>query len=90
MAIARVLAQQTRVVLADEPVASLDPASSAVVLATLRDLARQDGIAVLCSLHQIDLVAGFADRVIGLRHGRVVLDVAAEQFSTSQRDGVYG
>jgi len=90
VAIARVLAQQTRVVLADEPVASLDPASSAVVLATLRDLARQDGIAVLCSLHQIDLVAGFADRVIGLRHGRVVLDVGVAKFSTSQRDGVYG
>lgn len=89
VAIARVLAQETRVVLADEPVASLDPTSSAVVLATLRDLARQDGIAVLCSLHQIDLVAGFADRVIGLRGGRVVFDVAAKQFSRSQRDGVY-
>jgi phosphonate transport system ATP-binding protein len=71
-------------------VASLDPTSSAVVLAILRDLARQDGIAVLCSLHQIDLVAGFADRVIGLRGGRVVLDVAAKQFSRSQREGVYG
>jgi len=89
VAIARVLAQETRVVLADEPVASLDPTSSAVVLSTLRDLARKDGLAVLCSLHQVDLIEGFADRVIGLRRGRVVFDVAVDRFTGPQRQLVY-
>jgi phosphonate transport system ATP-binding protein len=69
VAIARALAQRSRLILADEPVASLDPASSANVLDTLRTVAAEDGIAVVCSLHQVELVAGFADRVIGLREG---------------------
>jgi phosphonate transport system ATP-binding protein len=80
VAIARVLASRARVVLADEPVASLDPASAASVLTALRSLATDHGRAVVCSLHQVDLVAGFADRVVGLRDGRVVLDVPAAEF----------
>jgi phosphonate transport system ATP-binding protein len=72
VAIARVLAQNARVILADEPVSSLDPASARRVMEILRDVSRAEGIAVLCSLHQIDIVQGFADRVVGLRAGRVV------------------
>lgn len=76
VAIARALAQESRLVLADEPISSLDPASGAVVLAALRRLAEDHGVGVLCSLHQVDRVPGFADRVIGLRDGRVVLERA--------------
>ena len=83
VAIARALASRARVVLADEPVASLDPASAQSVLTALRSLATEHGKAVVCSLHQVDLVAGFADRVVGLRDGRVVLDVPASQFDAS-------
>ncbi|MGI9120605.1 MAG: phosphonate ABC transporter ATP-binding protein [Acidimicrobiales bacterium] len=90
VAIARVLAQRSPVVLADEPVASLDPASAADVLATLSAIARDDGIAVVCSLHQVDLVAGFADRVIGLRAGSLLLDVPVDDFGADQRAVVYG
>jgi phosphonate transport system ATP-binding protein len=80
VAIARVLAQESRVILADEPVASLDPAAAVSVLSLLRDIAHQDGITVLCSLHQVDLVPGFADRVLGLRGGRLITDSAIEDF----------
>lgn len=90
VAIARALAQRSRVVLADEPVSSLDPASSATVLAALRSIARAEGIAVLCSLHQVDLINGFADRVLGLRSGRVVVDVATKAFIERHRMLVYG
>ena len=90
VAIARVLAQRSRLLLADEPVASLDPASAAGVLATLSDVAAEHGIAVVCSLHQIDLVAGFADRVIGLRDGQLVFDVPVAAFGSDHRAAVYG
>jgi phosphonate transport system ATP-binding protein len=90
VAIARVLASRARLVLADEPIASLDPASAAAVLAALRSLATDHGKAVVCSLHQVDMVAGFADRVVGLRDGRVVLDVPAARFDSSAAHGLYG
>jgi phosphonate transport system ATP-binding protein len=89
VAIARVLASQARVVLADEPVASLDPASAASVLRALRSLATDHGKAVVCSLHQVDLVAGFADRVVGLRDGRVVLDVPTAEFDPDAARSLY-
>jgi len=89
VAIARALAQHSRVVLADEPVSSLDPSAAGRVLAALRSIASEDRIAVLCSLHQVDMVAGFADRVIGLRAGRIVLDVAATNFASRHRDLAY-
>ena len=69
VAIARALHQRARILLADEPVASLDPALAAEVLALLRDLARRDRLAVLVSLHQHDLAGRFADRTLHLEDG---------------------
>jgi phosphonate transport system ATP-binding protein len=89
VAIARVLASRARIVLADEPVASLDPASAATVLDALRTLARVHGKAVLCSLHQVDLVEGFADRVVGLRDGAVAFDVPTAQFDARRAAELY-
>jgi phosphonate transport system ATP-binding protein len=74
VAIARALVQNPMLLLADEPVSSLDPAATETVLTLLRTLARDHGITVLCSLHQVELIDGFADRVIGLRDGEVVFD----------------
>jgi phosphonate transport system ATP-binding protein len=62
------------VILADEPVASLDPAISREVLALLRSHARERGATVLCSLHQLDLAREFADRIVALHRGHVIFD----------------
>jgi len=72
VAIARALMQESRVLLADEPVASLDPHAARMVLGLIRTLARSRGLAVLCTLHQPDLAAEFADRTLHMRSGRIV------------------
>ncbi|WP_368420023.1 phosphonate ABC transporter ATP-binding protein [Rhodovarius sp.] len=90
VAIARVLAQRARLVLADEPVASLDPQSAENVLGTLRTIAREEGIAVLCALHQVDLARRFADRVVALRGGRRLMEASAAAFDESAFRALYG
>jgi phosphonate transport system ATP-binding protein len=72
--IARAIAQEPRAILADEPVASLDPKSARVVLRDLKRASRDLGIAVLCNLHQVGYAREFADRVIGIHAGRVVFE----------------
>ncbi|NEA30617.1 ATP-binding cassette domain-containing protein [Streptomyces sp. SID13031] len=74
VALARALVQRPEILLADEPVASLDPASAETVLGLLREIAREDGLTVLCSLHQVAPALSLATRLIGLRDGRVVAD----------------
>ncbi len=70
--IARALMQEPEMILADEPVASLDPVLSHSILARLESLNREDGITILCSLHYLDLVQRYATSVIGLHEGRIV------------------
>lgn len=74
VAVARALAQKPEVILADEPVASLDPVASEVVMDLLLEICRQDGMTIIASLHQVALAARYADRIIGLNQGRVVFD----------------
>jgi phosphonate transport system ATP-binding protein len=74
VAVARALAQQPRVLLADEPVASLDPEAAEDVLLLLSRLATDDGLGVLCVLHQPELALRHAHRIVGLRQGQVVFD----------------
>ncbi len=74
--IARALAQQPQVMLADEPVASLDPKTSRIVLSYLRKSCKESNIAVLCNLHQIDYALEFGERIVGLSAGEVVYDGA--------------
>ncbi|MER7436207.1 phosphonate ABC transporter ATP-binding protein [Pseudonocardia alni] len=74
VAVARALCQRARVLLADEPVSALDPAAAEQVLGLLAELAHTEHLAVLAVLHQPDLAARHADRVVGLRSGHVVLD----------------
>ncbi|MFG2085453.1 MULTISPECIES: phosphonate ABC transporter ATP-binding protein [unclassified Spirillospora] len=89
VAVARTLVQRPRLVLADEPVASLDPAASVLVLDTLKRISAEDGISVLCSLHQIDLALSTADRVVALRSGRIVLDEPAATLKEDRLRAVY-
>ena len=74
VAIARALAQRPRLLLADEPVASLDPEAAHGIMRLLGQLAHRDGLAVLCVLHQVDLAFDYADRVVGMRAGRIAFD----------------
>jgi phosphonate transport system ATP-binding protein len=92
--IARALAQQPQVILADEPVASLDPVSSEEVMTLLREICDRDGITVVVNLHQVDLARRFADRVIGMNSGKIVFDGRPEEMTQSvlrtiyQREGI--
>ena len=88
--IARAVAQQPRLILADEPVASLDPATAARVLDLLRTICKADGITAVVSLHQVDLARGFADRVIGLQAGAVVFDGTPDQLCEASLERIYG
>jgi len=85
--IARALAQRPRLVLADEPVASLDPASAEKILELLRRVCKQDGITAILSLHQVELAQAYADRIIGLSHGAVVFDGGAHIGAAFEFDG---
>ena len=92
--IARALAQRPKVILADEPVASLDPVSSEEIMGLLREICDRDGITIVVNLHQVDLAKRFADRIIGINSGRVVFDGASAELSPQalrtiyQREGI--
>ncbi len=90
VAVARALAQQPSLIVADEPVASLDPNASAGVLELLRGIARTDGVGVICSLHQVHFARAYADRIIGLSHGSIVIDVPSAKFDQAAYEILYG
>ncbi|MEX1236230.1 MAG: phosphonate ABC transporter ATP-binding protein [Roseovarius sp.] len=89
VAIARVLTQQSKLLLADEPVSSLDPEAANITLKLLRLLCREQGIGVLCSLHQVELARKFADRIVGMRAGEVVLEGPPDRFSHRDLEALY-
>jgi phosphonate transport system ATP-binding protein len=89
VAIARALAQEAKVILADEPVASLDPESATSVLATLRTVAGT-GVAVVASLHQVHLAMTYADRIVALRAGQVVGDAPPARLDDRALEQIYG
>jgi len=88
--IARALMQEPRLMLADEPVASLDPVLAHSILQYLELLNRQDSITVLCSLHFLDLVHRYASRVIGLKAGELVFDGLPAELTRERFKEVYG
>jgi phosphonate transport system ATP-binding protein len=90
VAIARALMQDPEILLADEPVASLDPESSSQVMALIREIAAERGLTVVCSLHQVELALGWGDRVVGLRAGEVVLDTPTNDLSKDKVMEIYG
>jgi phosphonate transport system ATP-binding protein len=87
--IARALVQQPAVLLADEPVASLDPRSSRTVMETLWEINCQDHITVIVSLHDVDLAMEFARRVVGIREGSVIMDKPVSQVTRKDLEYVY-
>lgn len=87
--IARALAQQPQLILADEPVASLDPKTARSVLQYLRDATRELGIAVVCNLHQVDYAREFGDRIVGLSQGRIVFDGVPAMLDEAALNAIY-
>lgn len=90
VAIARALMQRPKVILADEPVASLDPATSHSVLKYLEEVNKQDGITVLCNLHVLSLARRYATRVIALKAGRLVFDGLPADIDEARFKSIYG
>jgi phosphonate transport system ATP-binding protein len=88
--IARALAQQPRVILADEPVASLDPPTSHVVMRYLQQINRELGITTIVNLHFLDLASAYADRIVGLRAGRLVFDGPGSAADATVFESIYG
>ena len=89
VAIARTIMQQPEILLADEPVASLDPESSAQVLELMLQVATEEKMTIIVTLHQVELAMGWAHRIVGLRDGRVVLDRDATGLSQADVMDVY-
>ncbi|KMW58021.1 Phosphonate ABC transporter ATP-binding protein [Candidatus Rhodobacter oscarellae] len=90
VAIARALMQDPKIILADEPIASLDPMNAQVVMESLRRIHDEDGRMVICNLHTLDTARRYCDRVIGMRDGRVVFDGTPEQLTTGVARDIYG
>jgi phosphonate transport system ATP-binding protein len=84
VAIARALYQRPEMILADEPVSSVDPERAKSLVELLIGLAREEGQTLVMSLHDIDLAKRYFDRVIGLREGQVVMDGAPDQIDLTQ------
>ena len=90
VAIARALMQKPRMVLADEPIASLDPLNAQIVMQALRSIYEQDGITVVCNLHTLDTARSYCERVIGMADGRVVFDGSVADLTDAKVREIYG
>ena len=90
VAIARALMQEPKIILADEPIASLDPMNAQIVMDALRTIHDEDGHTILVNLHTLDTARRYCERVIGMRDGRIVFDGTPEQLSTGAARDIYG
>lgn len=89
VALARIIVQDPALVLADEPISSLDPQRARVVMGLLADVVADGDRSLLVSLHDFDIARGMCDRVIGLRQGRVAFDLPATEVTDRHRDELY-
>jgi phosphonate transport system ATP-binding protein len=90
VAIARALVQDPEFILADEPIASLDPRNTRVVMDALQRINRHHGITVLCNLHSLELARAYCDRLIGMAAGRIVFDGAPAALTDAIAHEIYG
>ena len=90
VAIARALVQEPDVILADEPIASLDPRNTRIVMDALQRINRHHGITVLCNLHSLELARSYCDRLIGMANGRVAFDGAPAELTDAAAHDLYG
>ncbi|MCX2723345.1 phosphonate ABC transporter ATP-binding protein [Roseibium salinum] len=90
VAIARALMQDPHMILADEPIASLDPMNAKIVMDALRQIHERDNKIVICNLHTLDTARSYCDRVIGMRDGFIVFDGSPEELTTAAARAIYG
>ena len=90
VAIARALMQKPKVILADEPIASLDPLNAQIVMDSLKDINERDGITVVTNLHTLDTARSYCERIIGMYQGRVVFDGPSSDLTTDVVRQIYG
>lgn len=90
VAIARALTQGPKMILADEPIASLDPLSAEVVMKSLREIHERDQLTVVCNLHTLDTARAYCDRVIGMLHGELVFDGKPTELTPGTVRDIYG
>ena len=88
--IARALIQDPRLILCDEPIASLDPSSAKVIMDHLRRIADDSGITIVINLHQVDVAVQYADRIVGIRAGRVEYDGSPKKLNKKTVSRIYG
>ncbi|RSK35805.1 phosphonate ABC transporter ATP-binding protein [Rhodovulum iodosum] len=90
VAIAKALVQQPKIMLADEPIASLDPANATLVMEALKTINSEDGLTVLVNLHTLDTARAYCDRIVAMRDGRVMFDGTARQLTDDVVRDIYG
>jgi phosphonate transport system ATP-binding protein len=90
VAICRALLQRPQIILADEPIASLDPKNTQMVMDTLKRINEDMGITVICNLHDLDIARNYCDRLVGMSEGRVVFDDLPEQLTEDLVQTLYG
>lgn len=88
--IARALIQDPKLILCDEPIASLDPQSSKVIMEYLKGVSAEMGIPCLVNLHQVDVAKFYADRIIGMKKGAIVFDGSVEELTDERIEDIYG
>jgi phosphonate transport system ATP-binding protein len=90
VAICRALLQEPRLILADEPIASLDPRNAQVVMDALRRINREDGLTVLCNLHHLDTARDYCDRIVAMQQGKIVFDGSPDELTSQKVRMIYG
>lgn len=90
VAIARALIQQPKIILADEPIASLDPRNAQMVMDSLKQINQTDGLTVLCNLHTLDTAKHYCDRIVAMQHGAVVFNGSPDQLDSKTIRAIYG
>ena len=90
MAIARALVQEPGLLLADEPISSLDPRNASIVMDALQKINREDGITVLCNLHTLDTAKAYCERIIGKKQGVFVFDGPPSDLKLDMLRDIYG
>ncbi|KPF45093.1 phosphonate ABC transporter ATP-binding protein [Rhizobium sp. AAP43] len=90
VAIARALMQSPKMVLADEPIASLDPLNAKIVMDALRDINEREGITVITNLHTLDTARNYCERIVGMARGRVVFDGTPDELTADAVQEIYG